>query len=103
MKALKKEYKKMIITKRLWLRLFFTVEVVCFFGFYFFGAQGVINLLHRKKYNQQLVQEKIKLQESLKELELSVNAWQTDSFLKEKIAREQLYMARPEELVYVIQ
>ncbi|NBQ16998.1 septum formation initiator family protein [bacterium] len=93
----------MIITKRLWLRLFFGLEVICFLGFYFFGAQGIVNLLHRKKYNQQLVQEKIRLQESIKELESSINLWQTDSFLKEKMAREQLYMARPEELVYVIQ
>ncbi len=93
----------MIITKRLWIRLFFVIEILCFFGFYFFGAQGLLQLESRKKYNQKIIQDIENLQGLLKELELSISEWQTDEFLKEKMAREQLYVARPHETVYVIQ
>lgn len=93
----------MVITKRLWLRLFFAVEVICFFWFYFFGAQGIMQLLKRNNYNQQLGKKIEVLQDELKALEYSINEWQVNSFLKEKMAREQLDMARPNELIYVIQ
>ncbi len=93
----------MVITKRLWGRLFFVGEVFCFFGFYLFGAQGIMQLSKRNDYNQQLSKEIESLQATLKELKSSIDEWKTNSFLKEKMAREQLDMARPYELVYMIQ
>ena len=93
----------MIITKRLWIRLIFVGELICFFGFYFFGAQGLVALHIRKKEFYAACSEKETLQGLIKGLESSLSEWTTEKFFKEKMAREQLHMARPGELVYVIE
>jgi len=93
----------MIITKRLLLRIVFLAEIVCFFGFYIFGAQGLVALHKRKKEIYASQQEKQRLQGLVKEIEFSLHEWVQGSFLKEKIAREELHMARPDELVYIFE
>ena len=41
------------------------------------------------------------IQGSIKQIELDIDIWKSDPFYKEKIAREQLGMAREDEIIYV--
>lgn len=91
----------MVLTKRFLLRFFFSFEVIVFALLYLFGAQGLQSLVRLNKENGRLSREVGLLQKEIEELETTVIAWQTDSFYKEKFARESLHMARKGEQVYV--
>lgn len=83
------------------VRILFCVEVLLFFGFYFFGTQGIMALMNLKK---ELQQQETALQNrahEIKTLEIEHNAWKNDSFYIEKHAREKLAMARDGEKIYV--
>ncbi len=86
--------------KRSFFRLFFTAEVLVFSWFYFYGAQGVFAVAQIGRENKD-IEEKIKLiRNDIAELQSTIVAWQSDSFYKEKIARENLQMAKVDEQVY---
>lgn len=101
MNALLKKGVEMIITKRLLLRIFFIIELICFGIIYFFGAQGIVALQKRKQEIEAIKMERERLQGLVKQVESSLYEWAHKDFLKEKIAREELHMARPGEFVYI--
>lgn len=88
--------------KRALLRIFFALEIVACAFFYLFGAQGLRTLSHMKQENQQLAGRINSMRESIKEIEMEIALWQTNDFYKEKKAREQLQMARTDDIVYYI-
>ena len=92
----------MVITKRHMLRIFFLFEIIVFAGIYFFSAQGLRVLQGMQKENEQ-VQKKIgSLKDEIAVLEEEVTEWEQHSFYKEKIAREELLMAKKGDEVYFL-
>jgi len=90
----------MLLTKRLLLRLFFTVEIGIFALLYLFGTQGLQALITLRKENVRLSIEVKDLEREVKETEETIIAWQNDLFHKERVAREQLHMAGKGDKVY---
>ncbi|MFT6765254.1 MAG: cell division protein FtsB [Alteromonas naphthalenivorans] len=92
----------MVITKRHTLRIFFMFEIVIFVGIYFFSAQGLRILQGMQQENEQ-VQDKIGfLKDEIAVLEEEVSEWENNSFYKEKIAREELQVAKQGDEVYFL-
>jgi cell division protein FtsB len=84
------------------LRLFLLGEIVIFGVVYFWGVDGVNRYNKICEENRKIEQDIIVLKKEVQDLEAQLSAWQTDPFYKEKVAREQLQMARAgEELFYI--
>jgi len=67
-----------------------------------FGAKGIITLRAQKREFNALRQQVRKLQQENQELQLRNQKLQSDPGTIEKTAREQLHMARPNELIYTL-
>ncbi|HMD98843.1 MAG TPA: septum formation initiator family protein [Terriglobia bacterium] len=67
-----------------------------------FGAKGIIALRGQKREFDALQQQIRKLQQDNQELQISNRKLQGDPATIEKTAREQLHMARPNELIYTL-
>lgn len=91
-----KEFKKTM------LRFFFTLELIVFTAVYFFGAQGIQHAWRLNKEIGLIDQEITELTQETKSINDRIVAWHSHSYYKEKIAREQLQMARPWEEIYYI-
>ncbi len=88
--------------KRVILRVFLGLEIVVFLFFYCISPNG-LPLLKKREQENQAIQERIALLEKdIKSIEQEIDEWGADPFYKERIAREQLQMARPDDEVYVI-
>ena len=86
--------------KRYIIRIFFCAEIGCFFWMYVFGPQGV-QVFKQLAEENTVVEEKIQaLRADIAQLDRSITACKSDSFYKERIAREQLQMARKEDVLY---
>ncbi len=92
----------MVITKRHMLRIFFMFEIVIFASIYFFSAQGLRVLQGMQKENEHVYQEITYLKSEIAVLEEEVIEWENNSFYKEKIAREDLQMAKKGDEVYFL-
>lgn len=80
--------------KRTMLRVFFALEVFIFIGVYLFGPSGLQTMLRLEHENAELGREIEVLQTEVGSWEQKIVVWKADDFYKEKIAREQLQMAR---------
>jgi len=67
-----------------------------------FGAKGIVTLLGQRREFNALQQRNRKLQQENQELQLRNQKLQSDPGTIEKTAREQLHMARPNELIYTL-
>lgn len=77
-------------------------QVIFFSLNYTLGSNGVLALLHKKEELSQ-IKNLIKQEQLHNEfLKKEIDAWSNNVFLKEKYAREELHMARPEEDIYFI-
>lgn len=92
----------MVITKRHFLRFFFVFEIMIFLGIYFLSPHGVRILSNMHKENRYVVDKIEELQKDIQTLEAEVAEWEHNSFYKEKIAREQLQMAKSSDEVYFL-
>lgn len=88
--------------KRLVFPALFAIEVVVCLIFYCFGANGIQGLRTLQRVTEQSKQELALLETEVAGLESELYAFMHHSFYKEKIAREQLQMARKEEIIYYI-
>ena len=88
--------------KRRILRLFFVMEIMVFAGFYILGPHGIRAQKQMIEQNEVLKSETLALETELHVLENSIAQWNAHPFLKEKIAREQLQMARKGDRIYYI-
>jgi len=82
------------------LKLFFAAEIGVFGYLYVYGSQGlkaVDTLKQQIKNVEQLIERAGK---EVDELEEQNKNWQQHAYYKEKMAREQLQMARPDDQVF---
>ncbi|MCA9769830.1 septum formation initiator family protein [Candidatus Dependentiae bacterium] len=100
--ALSKKGIMMVVVKHSIMRAFFVIEVFVFCLVYLLGTQGIVRVKQLQRENSKLEQEIILLKQEVNILEQEIISWQTNIFHKEKIAREQLQMARKNEQVYYI-
>lgn len=92
----------MIQIKKMCLKLFLILEMAIFGYMYFFGNNGIYVLQEKRKCTMNLEKNIKGLKDEIEQLEQEIYVWQTDDFYKEKIAREQLQMARKgDELFYI--
>lgn len=89
--------------KQVLIRIIFLAEICLFVYGYGWGKHGIMNLCERRKKNSMLQQQLADERVALETLEQRIVAWNDDSFYKERYAREQLHMARKEDIVYVYQ
>lgn len=88
--------------KRIFLRVFFGVELFVFALVYVFGPHGLYALRELENQNNTLQAEAATLKQEVQELEDKIAQWDAHPFYKEKIAREQLQMARKGDKIYYI-
>lgn len=67
---------------------------------YGWGGRGIMSLYGYKGENEQLRRQIADERQALQRLTDEVVAWKEDPFYREKYAREQLHMARPDEVIY---
>ena len=92
----------MVLKKKI-LRLLFILEIIIFLIFYFGGPSGLSALFEIKKSNKRVLEEIYLLNKDVDQLQAEVYKWKNEDFCKEKIAREQLQMARPgDEIFYIV-
>lgn len=92
----------MIQWKKMLMKMLLVCEMAAFGHIYFFGSNGIASLQTQKKVVEDLKGDIIVLDNEIAQLEKEIYAWQTDDFYKEKVAREQLQMARKgDELFYI--
>ena len=87
--------------KKTLLRVFFAFEVVVFSFVYLFGAQGIAAMRQLEQENLQLHATCSQLDTEVQQLTTHVAQLKTNPFYLEKIARENLHMARKDEVIYV--
>lgn len=86
--------------KRRLLRMFFGVELLFFAGVYTYGPHG-LNVWHTlQQENGQITNQINALKADVALLEHDIVAYNKHPFYKEKIAREQLQMARKGDTIY---
>ncbi|HEX4068844.1 MAG TPA: septum formation initiator family protein [Candidatus Babeliales bacterium] len=92
----------MIRWKKMLMKIVLACEMTAFGYIYFFGSNGIASLQNQKKVVVDLKKDILVLDGEIVQLEKEIYAWQTDDFYKEKVAREQLQMARKgDELFYI--
>jgi cell division protein FtsB len=92
----------MIQVKKIFMRLLLVAEMAVFGYLYFFGTNGISVLQKQREVVSDMQKNIITLKKEIGQLEHEIYAWQTDDFYKEKVAREQLQMARKgDELFYI--
>jgi len=88
--------------KKLFMKVLLVVEMSMFGYLYFCGTNGIRALQKQKMIVVNLQKNITQLKGDIDQLEHEMYAWQTDDFYKEKVAREQLQMARKgDELFYI--
>ena len=86
---------------RLFLIFFFS-QLLFFIISYLFGSTG-ISFFKAQVQEIESIRSGIELERSdIEKLKSSVADWKGDMFIKEKFARENLHMARPQENIYII-
>jgi len=87
--------------KRIALRVFFALEITGFAGSYLFGEHGLPALRALSKEIVELERDISVLSGEINDLDGAI-VRQADPFYKEKIAREQLQMARKGDQIFII-
>lgn len=88
--------------KKLFMRLLLMVEMMALGYLYIFGTHGIEELQKQRMVVAGLEKNVVHLKADVEQLEKEIHAWQTNDFYKEKVAREQLQMARKgDELFYI--
>jgi len=92
----------MVRAKRIFMKVLLVGEMAAFGHLYLFGKNGINALRKQKAVVVELENNIVALQDEVAQLKEEIYVWQTDDFYKEKIAREQLQMARKgDELFYI--
>ena len=91
-----------MIRKRTIMRVVFTVEVVLFGWFYYYGVGGMRDIAQLHEENSGLEQQIARAHQEIALKEQELSSWKSDPFYKEKLAREQLHMAKEGEEIYLV-
>jgi len=92
----------MKLNKQRIIRIFFGLELIIFFSFYLGGTNGIFSVMGLKGDIIHLNQEMVGLKREIEHLQSTVVAQARHPFFQEKIAREQLQMARADEEIYLM-
>ncbi len=95
-------WRKIMFDKRIFLRIFLFGEIVFFVTMYVTSPEGLASIENKKIENKQLALHIKTLTEEIKKLEDETKEWENNPFYREKVAREQLQMARPTDEVYYV-
>lgn len=82
--------------------LLFVTEIICFAGLFSVGPNGMAKMALLQQEDKQIQQEIEQIKHELTQLEKQIDDWYANSFLREKIAREELQMARDGDQIYLI-
>ena len=91
-----------MIQKRTIMRIAFTVEVILFGWFYYYGMCGMREIYLLQTENSAFEQQIAVAHHEIEMKKDELVAWQSDPFYKEKLAREQLHMAKEGEEIYLV-
>ena len=76
------------------------ILVLAILSFTVFGQRGLLNMVRYKKEKQELVEEAARLKQENQKLRLEIDRLQSDYTYIERLAREELGMVKPEEIVF---
>ncbi len=88
--------------KRLILRVFLIGEVLALSGWYIGGNSGLRAIRSAERYNKQVLADIDTLEKEIGILKDELEERQKNSFYKERIARQELQMAREHEEIYLL-
>jgi len=88
--------------KKIAIRFLLCIEMFVFGYLYVCGKNGLHKLQEQKNEIVALQVRMTQLQQDIDILTADIHVWQTDDFYKEKIAREQLQMARKGDKLFYI-
>jgi len=86
--------------KKKMLRLFFTLELIIFLGIYGVGPHGICYVWHLEKEIETIDRDIVTIKAENAALSERILAWHRYPYYKESIARVDLQMADPQELIY---
>ena len=92
----------MIKIKKIAMRSFLVLELMAFGYIYMYGKNGMASLHKQRMILFGLEEHVMQIKNEIEVLEKEIYVWQSDDFYKEKIAREQLQMARKGDELYYI-
>lgn len=82
--------------------MFIVLELIIWSCWYCFGQKGIASI-RSMQYNNAVCELQLKeLQEYLIDCNHQLAQWHLSSFYKEQIAREQLQMARQNEIIFIV-
>ena len=90
----------MNLLMRLLFKFLFILETGLFIWTYVLGAQGIHAVLMMQRENQRLIDTIEETKNEILDLQISIEAWKTNPFYKEKRAREQLQMAHEDDRLF---
>lgn len=82
------------------VRVLFALQLLLCAWVYLYGMHGLISLLALRQECAQIKQEIADAKKDIASAQEEIIAWNAHSFYKEKMAREQLHMARKGEIIY---
>jgi cell division protein FtsB len=92
----------MSIAKRYIIRIVLGIEIIVFLSIYLFGPQGIWTFQKLAEENK-VVEHAIQgVKAEIAGLDKQITACKSDAFYKERIAREQLQMARKDDVIYYL-
>lgn len=68
---------------------------------YVWGSKGIINIIRYKEENGTIKKEIDSLRKEIVLLENDIKEWHDDTYYLEKIAREELQLAHPEDIIFI--
>jgi cell division protein FtsB len=90
------------MNKKMVLRKLLVLEIVIFMGYYLFGFQGLHSIQCLKTENSNLEEKIFQERTQIDQLNVQIVQWDATLFFKEKIAREQLQMAKEGDEIYYL-
>ena len=92
-----------MLRKRTMMRLAFVIEVIIFGWFYQYGVGGMGEIGKLQQDNETMERHIGTMQHDIVVRTTELEGWMRDPFHKEKLAREQIHMAREGEEIYLLQ
>lgn len=90
------------LIKKLILRIFLITEILAFGYTYLFGKNGIYYVWQVNNENVILKNDINSLKSDIDQLSSHIDEWESDTFHKEKIARETLQMSKKNDEIYYL-
>jgi cell division protein FtsB len=91
-----------MMTKKMFGHIVFYCWVITFVVYYVCGQRGLLKGYVYAREIKGIEHEISLLEREISQLEYEIDQWEREPFYKEKVAREQLQLARPGDMVYYI-